>query len=135
MNTADLFAGLKTASTSPLALSAYAMVIAAWLVRTWLLLRPQRKAETILALYTDDKQRLAALRTMFDKDPPPGLPKHELLEWVRVSNNAKNRLFLLIAYVATLAAVVLVVGMAIQLASTSRPGDKPPVLIDSSVVK
>ena len=47
-----LVSGLKDAATSPLAFIAYLVLVTAWVVRTWLIVRPQRQAERIVAQYS-----------------------------------------------------------------------------------
>ena len=69
------------------------------------------------------------------RSPPPGLPKTQLLAWVNIQVRAKNRLYLLFAYLATLSTLVLVTALGVYYASHPVPKDKPPVLIDSTVTR
>jgi hypothetical protein len=113
---------LPAAASSPLALGAYALVVGAWLVVAYLRQKPQREARRILAQYTDDKQRNKALASLLGSAPPEGLSRHEILEWVRLESARSARTQILIAYLATIAAILVIVVSAL-----SRPGEPKKV--------
>jgi hypothetical protein len=125
---------LRDAASSPLALVAYCMVVAAWVARTWFSVRPQRRAVEILNLYKADEARNVALSEILGSRPPPNLNARQTLDWIKVQTANKNRTMLLIAYMATLAATVIVVGLAIYRTAESKD-DSRPVLIQSTPVR
>jgi hypothetical protein len=126
----SFFYGLKQVSASPLALVGYVVVVGAWTLRTWLLVRPQRQARRILGLFKTDSERVTALRALLGAEPPRGLSGPQTLEWARIQAGSNSRLLLLIAYVVTLITACLIIGLTVQTAR-SIDADLPPKLIDS----
>ena len=134
MDLKSLLSSLKDVAGSPWALIGYVVVVAAWVVRSYVLARPQRRAREILQLYSSDTQRTKALEELMGSAPPRGLQEAQTLDWVKIQAKAQNRLFLLIAYVSTLIMGTIIVGIAIYHAQ--EPEDKsPPVLIKSKAEK
>ncbi len=111
----EFLGALRDVAGNPLAFAAYALVVAAWAARGWFVYRPQAQAEKILGQYSEDKERTVALSMLIGEKPPSGLAKADLLEWVRLKSKEKTRYLLLVAYVATLATVITISGMAVFL--------------------
>ena len=63
----DFLDELKVVASSPAALLAYVVVIAAWTIRTRMLVHPQRKAAEILAGMTSDEEKRLALRELLER--------------------------------------------------------------------
>ena len=104
----DFLGHLSDASRSPLAFVAYALVLAAWILNTWLTGNPQRQAQKILTDFKDDQRRLDALVEVFHEQPPHELSGNEaILSWVEGKSRDRTRLLLLIAWIATVVAVLL----------------------------
>jgi hypothetical protein len=103
---------LGDAAVSPLALGAYASAVAAWVARTWIVTGPRQRAEQIVSRFRDDGARVSALRDLLGVAPPPGLKPAEIMDWVRVRSSERAHAYLIVAYLATLAAIVIVFGMA-----------------------
>jgi hypothetical protein len=98
---------IPEAASSPLAFFAYFLVVAAWALRTWLYINPTRDARQILAQYTDDTARNVALAKLFNEQPPHGLKGNEaILDWVRNRSAEKTRVLWVVAWLATLIAVL-----------------------------
>jgi hypothetical protein len=104
---------LSAAASSPLGLAAYALVLAAWLLRAWQVQKPQRESRRILEQFKDDEERNRALGALIGTEPPRGLAQADILEWVRLQSKAGARTYLLIAYLATLAAVMVLLASAL----------------------
>lgn len=112
---------LKVAATSPLAVVAYVCVVAAWITRIWLVTGPKQRAEHILSKFTDDATRSTALRELLGADPPKGIQKSDIMDWVRIKSSENTRGYLALAYLATLLAIVVIVGMAMYTWYTGYP--------------
>ena len=97
-----------------MALAAYVAVLAAWSFRTYLRYMPQKKAEEILAKYSKDADRNDALKTLLGAEPPKNLATKDVLKWVEIKSKEKTRVYYFAAYLVTILAVVIVVGMAIR---------------------
>jgi hypothetical protein len=114
MSTFKLFLdALPTVAKSPYALVAYTLLAAVWALRVWQVGRPQREASKILAQFKDDAGRTKALTQLLGNAPPDGLPHNEVLEWVRIESSGRDRAFVLAAYVATLAAAIVIAVVAL----------------------
>ena len=104
----DFLGHLSDASKSPLAFVAYGLVLAAWILNTWLTGNPQRQAQKILTEFKDDQKRLDALVEVFHEQPPNGLSGNEaILSWVQGKSQDRTKLLFLIAWIATVVAVLL----------------------------
>jgi hypothetical protein len=104
----DFLKYIPEAASSPLAFVAYALVVLAWVVTTWLRGNPERKTRQILAQFKDDALRLGALRTLTNNAPPEGLTGNDaILEWVREGTRSKKRILLVVALGMTLVAVII----------------------------
>lgn len=130
----NFLAQLAAAAQSTIALVAYLAVVIAWLLKVWVSYRPQRKAKEILALYSSDDERARALAALLGNQPPRGLKKDEILAWVALQAKQQSRVMLIVAYLATLFAVIAIVGMALFFPQQSE-ASRPPVLINSTVVR
>lgn len=109
MSTFKLFLdALPTVAKSPYALVAYALLAAVWALRLWQVGRPQREASKILSQFKDDERRGAALTQLVGNAPPRGLPRDQVLEWVRIQSSGRDRGFVLAAYIATLTAAIII---------------------------
>jgi hypothetical protein len=128
-----LLSSLKDVAGSPWALIGYVVVVGAWVVRTYLLAKPQREAREILRLYSADTQRTRALEELMGSAPPRGLKDSQVLDWVKIQARAKTKVLMLIAYVSTLVMGTVIVGLAIYHA---QPEDNStPVLVKSKADK
>lgn len=125
---------LTAASQSTIALVAYLAVVMAWFLRFWVGGRPQRKAKEILSLYSSDAERTRALGSLLGNEPPSGLKKEEILAWVALQGKHQSRSMLIVAYLATLFAVIVIIGMALFFPQHLE-ASRPPVLIDSTVLR
>ncbi len=114
---------LPAAASSPLALGSYALVLAAWIVVVWLRQKPQREARRILEQYKDDDKRNKALASLLGTAPPEGLARREILEWVKLKSADSTRTYLLIAYLATLAALLIIAVSALFKPGVASPAD------------
>ncbi len=114
---------LETAASSPLALAAYALVLAAWLLRAWQVQKPQRESRRILGQFEDDEARSRALGALLGTEPPRGLAQADILEWVRLQSKGNTKIYLLIAYLATLAAVLVLVASALFFPKVASSGN------------
>jgi hypothetical protein len=104
----DLLKHIPEAAKSPLAFVAYCLVTAAWVLNQWFATKPQRNAKAILKSFKDDKARLAALGEIFNEPPPHGLTGNQaILEWVKARSSDKSRVLLVVAWLATLVAVLI----------------------------
>ena len=104
----DLLKHLPEAAKSPLAFVAYCLVVAAWVLQQWFATKPQRDAKAILTSFKDDKARLAAVGKIFNEPPPQGLKGNEaILEWVKARSAEKTKVLLVVAWLATLVAVLI----------------------------
>jgi hypothetical protein len=127
-----LLSSLKDVASSPWALIGYVVVVGAWVVRTYLLAKPQRRAREILQLYSADAQRTKALEELMGSAPPRGLKESQVLDWVKIQTKARTKVLLLIAYISTLVMSTVVVGLAIYHAQP--PEDMSvPVVVKSKV--
>ena len=116
----DLLKHLPEAAKSPLAFVAYCLVVAAWVLQQWLATKPQRDAKAILSSFKDDKARLAAIGKIFNETPPRGLQGNEaILEWVKTRSADKTKVLLVVAWLATLVAVLIFL-VAARNASAAR---------------
>lgn len=104
---------LPAAATSPYAYAAYALALIAWVVTLWLRYRPQRETEKILANFKDDAARTHALTSLLGQAPPKGIAKTQILEWVRIQSQEKTKVYLLVAYLALVFAVIVIVVVAL----------------------
>jgi hypothetical protein len=115
MSTLKLFLDARpTVAKSPYALVAYALVAAVWALRLWQVGRPQREAGKILTQFGDDERRNAALAQLMGNAPPQGLLRAQVLEWVRIQSSGRDRGFILAAYMATLAAAIVIAVVALM---------------------
>jgi len=104
----DFLTHIPDAASSPLAFVSYGLVVAAWVIRTWLLTNPRRNAQKILAQFSDDKKRLSALAEVFNEQPPSGLVGNDaILIWVNIKSREKTQVLLVVAWIATAVAVLL----------------------------
>jgi hypothetical protein len=117
---AEFLTHLRDAASSPLAFVAYGLVVAAWVLQTWLSQNPRRSAENILKQFKNDAERGEALQEVFHDQPPHGLPEKDVLEWVRVRSRDKGRMLLVVAWLATVFAVLLFL-VAVYSKATSTP--------------
>jgi hypothetical protein len=127
-------ANLAVAAQSPLALVAYVTVVIAWGLNAWYSIRPQQKAKEILSLYSSDEERNRALSALLDAQPPKGIKRDEIMAWVAMQGSQHKRVVLMIAYLATLFAGVLIVAMALFFPDHIE-SKRPPQLIDSQVIR
>jgi hypothetical protein len=115
----DLLKHIPDAATSPLAFVAYCLVVAAWVLQQWLATKPQRDAKAILKSFKDDNTRLAAIGEIFNEPPPRGLEGNQaILEWVKTRSADKTRVLMVVAWLATLLAVLIFL-VAVKNASTT----------------
>jgi hypothetical protein len=108
---------LPSAATSPYAFAAYALALGAWVINAWQGQKPQKESRKILETFKSDGERRKALADLLGVQPPPGLAKAEILEWVRLQSAGRNKTYVLVAYLATLAAILVIVVVAL----TSNP--------------
>lgn len=113
---------LPTAATSPYAYAAYALALAAWVASGWLGAQPQRESQKILQRFKSDRERNEALARLLGQAPPDGLSKKDLLPWVQLQTQAKSKTYLLIAYLATLFALIVIIVVA--LTGSARTADQ-----------
>ncbi len=118
---------LPSAASSPYALAAYALVLAAWVLNAWQAQKPQKETRRILATFKSDGERRQALADLLGVQPPAGLAKNQILDWVRLQSSGRNKTYLLIAYLATLAAILVVVVVA--LARGDRAGPRSAIRV------
>lgn len=104
---------LPSAATSPYAFVAYALALIAWGFSLWMQYRPQRETQKILSKFKDDGARVEALTRLLGQAPPKKLAAADTLEWVRIQSREKTKIYLLIAYLALIFAVIVVVVVAI----------------------
>ena len=116
-----------------LALAAYALAAAAWGLKVWLADKPERDARRILETFRDDGERKSALASLLGQRVPENLTGGQTLTWVKLQNRTRSTAFLLVAYLATLLAGVVVVGMALSESKGPEIHDAQPRLLDSSV--
>jgi hypothetical protein len=123
---------LGEAATSTLALVAYVVVVLAWVFRVWRWYRLENKAEKILEQFDSDAARNEALGKLLGSSPPRGLPRKNLMQWATDETRHRSRVLATVAYLSTLIAAIVIIGMALfqPIAHEVR---KPPVLIDSEV--
>ena len=129
---ADFLGHLGEAATSTAAVAAYIVVVVAWALWVWLRYRLQNKAERILGKLDSDAARNEALRILLGNSPPQGLPRKELMRWSALEARHRSRVLIVVAYLATLTAVIVIVGMALFQPATHEVR-KPPVLVESEV--
>src|SRR5688572_102933 len=99
---------IPDAASSPLAFVAYGLIVAAWVVRTWLLLNPRREARRILEQFKEDPARIRALSRVFNEQPPEALSGNDaILQWVRIKSSEKTKVLLVVAWLATAVALLL----------------------------
>jgi hypothetical protein len=129
--TTDFLSRLGEAATSTLALAAYVVVVLAWVFRVWLGYRPENRAEKILGQFDSDAARNEALGKLLGSSPQR-LPRKNLMRWAIVGTQHRSRVLATVAYLSTLVAAIVIIGMALfqPVANEVR---KPPVLIDSEV--
>jgi hypothetical protein len=113
----------------------YIFVAIVWVLRSWLLFRPQQKAKEILQSFDTDKERISALKSLLGVEPPSALRSHDILEWTRIYAKERTKIIYLIAFISTLITVVLITGMAIYKSFNEIENDKPPVLIEERFIK
>lgn len=130
MDVEALLTGLRDAASSPLALAAYVIVVAAWSAGLWFASQPQRQIDAIQEAYLDDANRLEALRTVLGSEVPVGTPKAHIIKIIQERGKQKARSLLLVAYLATILAIIVITAMAVYRASE---GKIPPKLVGSSV--
>jgi hypothetical protein len=99
---------IPQAAQSPLALVAYVMVVAAWVLRAWLKSRPASDALKILKLYEGDSDRTKALEKLVGVRPPSGLTGNEaILTWVRINSADKSKVLIVFVWIATVLAILV----------------------------
>jgi hypothetical protein len=128
----DFLGHLGEAATSTIAVAAYVVVILAWALRVWLRHQLQAKAVKILDGFKSDAARNEALGKLLGSSPPAGLAQKDLMRWAALQTRHRSRVLVMAAYLATLTAAIVIVGMAFFQSGTSEVR-KPPVLIDSEV--
>jgi len=128
----EFLSHLGEAATSTTALVAYVVAVLAWALKAWLGHQLQGRAEKILRQFESDAARNDALATLLGSSPPAGLPRRDLMRWARLQTQHRSRILAVTAYMATLTAAIVVVGMALFQPS-EREASKPPVLIDADV--
>jgi hypothetical protein len=112
---------IPQAAQSPLALVAYVIVVAAWVLRAWLKSKPTSDAVKILKLYQSDSDRNIALEKLVGIRPPDGLTGNEaILTWVRINSADKSNVLIVFAWIATLLAI-LVFAVAVMKAKNDVP--------------
>ena len=134
----DLIANLHLVAGSPLAFAAYIVTVFAWIARIWIIHRPITKANKLLELYSDDLERSAALKSLLGIEPPKGISRKDLLEWVKIQAKVQNRMFLLLSYAITLITILLICALVVfhtTRQSQSKAEDRPPVLIESELIR
>jgi hypothetical protein len=129
----DFLSHLGEAATSTIALVAYVVVALAWAFRAWLGHQPQGKAEKILQQFSSDAARNEALGKLLDS-PPQELPRKNLMRWASRQTRYRSRVLAVVAYLATLTAAIVIIGMAL-FQPVAHEVRKPPVLVDSEVKK
>ena len=128
----DFLGRLGEAATSTIALAAYVVVVLAWAFSVWQKHQLQSKAEKILEQFDSDAARNEALAKLLRNSPPPGFPKKDLLQWAAQQTRHQSRVLAVVAYLSTLTAAIVIVGMAL-FKPVAHEVHKPPVLIDSAV--
>lgn len=128
----DFLSRLGEAATSTIALAAYVVVVLAWSFRVWLRHRLQVKIERILEPFGSDAARNEALGKLLGSSPPLGLPKKDLMQWVTLQARLRSQVLATVAYLSTLTAAIVIIGMAL-FQPVAHEVHKPPVLIDSKV--
>jgi hypothetical protein len=118
MTTASFLSALKDVATSAYALAGYVVVVIGWVVRGWLVRRPQTKAIAILEQYRDDAERTTALKELMHSAPPAGIRQSEIISWVQLKAKEQTKLLLFLAYIATLATATTIVTVSLKLAQT-----------------
>jgi hypothetical protein len=128
----DFLSHLGAAATSTVALAAYVIVVLAWTFNAWLRHQLQGKAEKILEQFDSDAARNEALGKLLGSHPPPGLPRKDLMRWTLLQSRHRSRILAIVAYLSTLTAAIVIIGMAL-FQPAAHDVRKPPVLIDSEV--
>lgn len=124
---------LGTAATSTTALVAYVIVVLVWALRVWLGHQLHTKAEKILEQFgSDNTARNQALGKLLGSSPPSELPRKDVMRWATLQSRHRSRVLVMTAYLATLAAAIVIVGMAL-FEPNEKDVRKPPVLIDSEI--
>jgi hypothetical protein len=123
---------LSEAVTSTIALVAYVVVALAWAFRVWLGHQPQGKAEKILKQFGTDAARNEALGKLLGSSAPQGLPRKNLVRWAAGQTRYRSLVLAVVAYLATLTAAIVIIGMALY-QPVPHEVRKPPVLVDSEV--
>lgn len=118
---------LVTAVQSPFSLAAATLALAAWIVRIWIVTRPQSQARAIVAQYESDAERNRALTSLLGFSPPAGLRRNDLLPWVRLQLAHKNRGLLLLGYIATLLFLSIVAVTALNQSNPTPPKPEKPL--------
>ena len=117
----DLLKHLPEAAKSPLAFVAYCLVVAAWVLQQWFATKPQRDAKAILSSFKDDQARLSAIGEIFNEPPPHGLKGNKaILEWVKARSADKTKVLLVVAWLATLIAVLIFLVAVKNVSANSR---------------
>jgi hypothetical protein len=119
---------LPAAATSPYAFVAYTLALIAWGLSLWMQYRPQRETQKILSKFKDDGARIVALTSLLGQAPPKGLARADTLEWVRIQSREKTKVYLLIAYLALIFAVIVVVVVAMSRSGTQVGQVDGPVI-------
>ena len=119
---------LPAAATSPYAFVAYALALIAWGFSLWMQYRPQRETQKILSKFKDDGARIKALTSLLGQAPPKGLARADTLEWVRIQSREKTKIYLLIAYLALIFALIVVVVVAITGYGATAGREDGPVI-------
>ena len=130
----DFLRHLGDTATSTIALVAYVVVVLAWAFRVWLRHQLQAKAERILEQFDSDAARNEALGKLLGDAPPQGLPRKDLMRWTAIRTRHRSRVLATVAYLCTLTAAIVIIGMAL-FQPVAHEVRKPPVLVDSEVKK
>jgi len=122
----------QTAS-SPLALVGYIVILAAWVLKNYLLKKPKQQLQNILTNYKDEDAKNKALKILLGNDPPKRLKSFEVIEWAKIKMKEKEKNLLLIAYLSTLVVFLAIVSFSVYKSVNEKEISKPPILLDEKV--
>ncbi|MFN0131633.1 MAG: hypothetical protein ACKVW3_03735 [Phycisphaerales bacterium] len=116
----SFLAALKDVATSPLALVGYVLLVAAW---AWVTVKTHRLRVVAKAIKLSPEQGLELLKNEYRTEPRAGVTPEQ---WLK----SRRQAYMLVGFLATVVAAVLVVALVIFRPSRTGSASTPPRLVD-----
>jgi hypothetical protein len=96
---------------------------------------PQQQAKSIIASFTNDRDRAHALGTLLGEKPPAGLKGEAIIDWVRIKVRQNAYRYLVLAYLCTLVTFTTIIALAAYVYVFRDNANRPPILIQENATR